>query len=107
MLPGLRMHNGVPAPVTVAMLRQLVNQPAEYWQKLEEERCREVTLMFRTLPFDQLVAKQRQSCRDLGEAIEKIWKTAQEKKAAKYGHDPEKLKPKDFSDIKFPDLFVY
>jgi len=101
------MHNGGPAPVTVSMLRQLVNQPLEYWQKLEEERCREVTLMFRTLPFEQLVARQRQSCRDLGDVVEKICRAVDEKKAAKFGHDPEKMKPKDLSNIKFPDLFVY
>lgn len=104
---GLRMHNGVPAPVTVAMLRQLVNQPLEYWQKVEEERCREVTLMFRTLPFAQLVERQRHNVRDLGQLVHRVCKAARDKKAARFGNDPDKLKPKDFSDIKFPDLFVY
>uniref|UniRef100_A0A915KM61 Uncharacterized protein n=1 Tax=Romanomermis culicivorax TaxID=13658 RepID=A0A915KM61_ROMCU len=99
---GTRMNNGIPAPVTVSMLRQLVNQPIEYFQKLEDERSKEITLMFRTLPYDQLVAKQRENCKDLGETLEKFFRIFDEKQTAVRSKNH-----KESGDIEFPDLFVY
>lgn len=103
------MHDGVPLPITVTTLRQVINQPSEYWEKIEEDRSKEVAEMFKSTPYEELVAKQKENCRDLNEIVGKVLQSVQEKDAAKNFDSPggNRRKAKDIFELEFPDLFVY
>ncbi|KRZ98114.1 Protein EFR3 -like protein [Trichinella sp. T8] len=99
-LEPVLVHNGVPFPPTVDGLRQVLNQPTEYWLKQEEERCKQTIEMFQKLPFNELVEMQQRNSSNLNRTVERLLANVDQPDESKRTSTPKTARSK------FPELFT-
>ncbi|KRZ16358.1 Protein EFR3 -like protein [Trichinella zimbabwensis] len=100
-LEPVLVHNGIAFPPTVDGLRQVLNQPTEYWLKQEEERCKQTIEMFQKLPFTELVEMQQRNSSNLNRTVERLLANVDQPDESK------RTSTTKTGKLKFPELFTF